>query len=247
MANAPRNRPGRPPWVQAIASRMTPAVKGLVIANAAIYLVSVFVKDLAPFMLAHLAVGPRILREPWRAVTAMFVHFNLPSIVFGLIGIWFVGVTIERALGTRRLLALYFVAGILSNLVTGLLLAVFPARSVYAGMGSAVLALFVAFGRIYGRAPTQILGGLYLKANQAAILFVGLAFVVDLLRRDIPGLAGTVVVTATGYVLGARGGLRETYDTFRARRLRQRYKVIEGGAPGRGGSKKTDRKQKYWN
>jgi membrane associated rhomboid family serine protease len=251
MANAPRDRPGRPGhprWVQAIAERMTPAIKVLVILNAAIYLVSLFVKNIRPLMLAYLTVGPTFRHEPWQALTAMFVHFDLPSIVFGLIGIWFVGVTIERSLGTRRLLALYFVAGILANVATGLLLSRFPGRSIYAGMGPAVLALFVAFGRIYGRTPTQILGSLYLKAHQAAILFVGLAFVVDLLRRDVPGLGGTLVVTVVGYLMGGRGGLREQYETFRARRLRQRYKVLDGGVPSRANKAgKYGRKQKYWN
>jgi hypothetical protein len=38
--------------------------------------------------------------------------------------------------------------------------------------------------------------------------------------------------------------LREAYETFRARRLRQRYKVIDGGVPGRA---KGGRSHKYWN
>jgi hypothetical protein len=45
--------------------------------------------------------------------------------------------------------------------------------------------------------------------------------------------------------MGVPGGLRQAYETFRARRLRQRYKVIDGGLPGR--AKKGGRSQKYWN
>jgi membrane associated rhomboid family serine protease len=244
MANAPRSRDGRPPWVQVLASRMTPAIKVLVIAYAAIYLLYVFVRQVRPLVEEHLTVGPRMLHEPWQPVTAMLVHVDFLTILFGLIGLWFVGEYIERTLGTRRFLVLFFGAGILANVATGLLVPRLGVRDVYCGMAPAVLALFVAFGRIYGRNPTQILGNLYLKATHAAILFVGWAVVANLLARDVPGLAGTIVVTLVGYLLGSRGGLREAYDTFRARRLRQRYKVLDGGVPTRA---KGGRSQKYWN
>jgi membrane associated rhomboid family serine protease len=228
-----------------VASRMTPAIKALVIANAAIYLLYVFVKEARPLMLEHLAVGEHMLREPWQPVTSLFVHLDPLSLLFNIIGLWFVGAFIERTQGTRRFLTLFFGAGILGNVAIGLLAGVLGARSVYAGTSAAVLALFVAFGRIYGRAPTQVLGSLYLKAHHLAMIFVGWALVADLLRRDVPGLAGTVVVTVAGYLIAAPGGLREAYDTFRARRLRQRYKVIDGGIPTRAKSGRSS--QKYWN
>jgi membrane associated rhomboid family serine protease len=224
---------------------MTPAIKTLVIASSAIYLLYVFVVQARPLFQEHLTVGPTMLHEPWQPVTAILVHVDLLSIVFGLIGLWFVGDYIEQKRGTRRFLMLFFGAGILGNVATGLLVPKFGVRAVYCGMGPAVLALFVAFGRIYGRNPVRILGSLHLKAHHAAMLFVGWAVVANLLARDVPGLAGTVVVTAVGYLLGAPGGLREAYDTFRARRLRQRYKVIDGGVPTR--AKGGGRSQKYWN
>ena len=227
-----------------VTARMTPAIKVLVIANVAIYLLYVFVKEVRPLMLEHLAVGEHMLREPWQPVTALFVHFDPLSVVFNLIGLWFVGAFIERTQGTRRFLRLFFGAGVLANIAIGLVASVYGARSVYAGTSAAVLALFVAFGRIYGRQPTQVLGSLYLKANQLAMIFVGWALIADLLRRDLPGMAGTVVVTLVGYFMAAPGGLREAYDTFRARRHRQRYKVIDGGVPSRA---KGGRSHKYWN
>jgi membrane associated rhomboid family serine protease len=208
-----------------VTSRMTPAITALVIANTAIYLMYVFVREVRVPMLEHLAVGESMLHEPWQPVTAMFVHFDPLSFILNLVGLWFVGAFIERTQGTRRFLTLFFGAGILANVAIGLVASVFGARG------------------IYGRAPTQVLGSLYLKANHLAIIFVAWAVVADLLRRDLASLAGTLVVTVVGYVLGAPGGLREAFDAFRARRARQRYKVLDGGAPGRPKS----RSQKYWN
>ncbi|HEV3032015.1 MAG TPA: rhomboid family intramembrane serine protease [Polyangia bacterium] len=244
MPKSPRSGGRRAPWMDTVASRMTPAIKALVIANTAVYLMYVFVKEIRPVMLEHLAVGESMLHEPWQPITAMFVHFDPLSFILNLVGLWFVGAFIERTQGTRRFLTLFFGAGILANVAIGLVASVYGARGVYAGTSGAVLALFVAFARIYGPAPTQVLGSLYLKAHHLAMIFVGWAIVADLLRRDLASLAGTLVVTAVGYVLAAPGGLREAYDTFRARRLRQRYKVIDGGVPGRA---KGTRSHKYWN
>jgi membrane associated rhomboid family serine protease len=244
MPKSPRSGGRRAPWMDTVASRMTPAIKALVIANTAVYLMYVFVKEIRPVMLEHLAVGESMLHEPWQPITAMFVHFDPLSFILNLVGLWFVGAFIERTQGTRRFLTLFFGAGILANVAIGLVASVYGARGVYAGTSSAVLALFVAFARIYGPAPTQVLGTLYLKAHHLAMIFVGWAIIADLLRRDLASLAGTLVVTAVGYVLAAPGGLREAYDTFRARRLRQRYKVIDGGVPGRA---KGGRSHKYWN
>jgi membrane associated rhomboid family serine protease len=244
MPKSPRSGGRRAPWMDTVASRMTPAIKVLVIANTAVYLMYVFVKEIRPVMLEHLAVGESMLHEPWQPITAMFVHFDPLSFILNLVGLWFVGAFIERTQGTRRFLSLFFGAGILANIAIGLVASVYGARGVYAGTSGAVLALFVAFARIYGPAPTQVLGTLYLKAHHLAMIFVGWAIVADLLRRDLASLAGTLVVTAVGYVLAAPGGLREAYDTFRARRLRQRYKVIDGGVPGRA---KGGRSHKYWN
>jgi membrane associated rhomboid family serine protease len=243
MTDIPRRRAVRPPWVNTVAARLTPAIKALVIANTAIYLLYVFVPEARAAMLEHLAVGETFRHEPWQAITAMFVHFDFLSFALNLVGLWFVGAFIERTQGTRRFLTLFFGAGILANVAIGLIASVFGARGVYAGTSMAVLALFVAFARIYGPAPTQVLGGLSMKAHHLAMLFVGWAIIADLLRRDLASLAGTLVVTAAGYLLASPGGLREAYDTFRARRLRQRYKVLDGGVP----SRAKGRSQKYWN
>lgn len=243
MTDIPRRRAARPPWVETVASRLTPAVKALVIADTAVYLMYVFVPAIRAAMLEHLAVGESFRREPWQALTSMFVHFDVLSFALNLVGLWFVGAFIERTQGTRRFLKLFFGAGILANVAIGLVASVFGARGVYAGTSMAVLALFVAFARIYGPAPTQVFGGLSMKAHHLAMIFVAWAIVADLLRRDLASLAGTLVVTAAGYFLAGPGGLREAYDTFRARRQRQRYKVLDGGLP----SRAKGRSQKYWN
>jgi membrane associated rhomboid family serine protease len=235
-----RRRPQRPSWTEPIAQRLTPAIKVMVIASALLYALFVFVTEARPAMMAHLALGPGLFRgELWQPLTSLFVHFDLLGFVFNLIGLWFVGAYIERTQGTGRFLTLFLAAGVLSNLAIAAVAHTGAYRSgdVRDGCSFAVLALFVAFGRIFGRAPAQLLPGLVLQARYLALMFVGWGVVVGLVRRDWPGLAATAVASAVGYLLGAGGSLRELIDGIRARRLRRRYRVIEGGAGRRRGPK----------
>ena len=54
--------------------------------------------------------------EPWRLVTAMFLHGGLGHIAGNMICLWFWGKVTERALGTSRFLLAYFAFGVLGNL-----------------------------------------------------------------------------------------------------------------------------------
>lgn len=229
----PRRRSARPSWTQPITDRLTPTIKALVIANAFAYATYVFIREARPFIEAHLALGPRFFSgEIWQPLTSLFVHFDLISFIFNLIGIWFVGATLEQTQGTRRFLALFLGAGVLANLaIIGISrLRPFHAGDVFAGSSEAILALFVATGRIFGRAPTQVLGGLVLQARTLAAIFVGFFAFMALVRGDWAQLGGTIVATLVGYFGAAPGGWSEAWTAFKTRRARRRYRVIEGGA-----------------
>lgn len=232
----------RPSWSQPIAERLTPAIKAFVIADAIVYALYVFVAQARPAMMAHLALGPGLFSgEIWQPVTSLFVHFDLLGFVFNIIGLWFVGAFIERTQGTRRLVTLFLAAGVLANLTLAGVTHLRPYRAgtVFDGCSFAVLALFVAFGRIYGRAPAQVLGGLSLQARHLALIFVGWGVLASLLRADWAQLAATLVTSVVGYLGAAPGGLSEAWGALKVRRLRRRYRVIDGGA--------ARPSKKYWN
>jgi len=168
--------------------------------------------------------------------------------LLNLIGLWFVGAFIERTNGTRRFLQLFFGSGILAFIALALVARVKP-TALGEGCSYAVLALFVAFGRMYDRAPAQILGGLVMQARHLSMLLVGFAIAMDLARADWASLAATLVASGTGLVLGGRGRgitLREALALFRARRLRRRYRVLDGGQTGERPAA-PKKKDKYWN
>jgi membrane associated rhomboid family serine protease len=243
-----RRRPERPSWTGPIVQRLTPAIKALVIADALLFLVFVFAEPAQAWMKTYLAIWPDFLGalHLWQPVTALFVHFRLIDLIFDVVGLWWMGASLERMQGTRRFLALFFVAGILANVAAALVAHASGVRVSYEGCSWPVLAMFVAFGRLQGRQMTAVFSAaLVLQARVVALVFVGLGVIVSIIQGvstgDWGGLVGTLVAVAVGYLVAAPGGLRELYDSIRVRRLRRRYRVIEGGAPRRG------RSSKYWN
>jgi len=238
MSNLPpRRRSGGPSWTEPIISRLTPKVKVYVVASTLIYLFYVMVPAARSFMETHLALGPRLFSgEVWQPVTALFFYSDFLGFLLNTIGIWFMGPLLERVQGTRSATALFFVSGIAANLAE---IGVSRGSAmVMSGSSNALLALFVAYGRIFGRTETQVIGGLFLQARTLAIVFVVWAVVACLVQGNIPALTGVLTTTAIGYAAGKPGGFADVWQAMKARRARRRYRVLEGGA---------SRKKKYLN
>ncbi len=222
-----------------ITERLSPVIKLLVIVDTLLFSFYALVPQARGFFNDHLALGLALFHgEFWQPATALFVHVDFVSFAFNIIGLWFVGATIERAVGRQRFLILFLVPAVVANLVmAGLAAAGGGTPDRIAGSGLAVLALFVAFGKIFARTPARVMGGLVLQARTLAAIMVGFALLADLARAGQTGpanLVGDVVAVTLAYVLsGGRGaGLRELWLAYRSRQRRRRIQVIEGGRRG---------------
>jgi membrane associated rhomboid family serine protease len=101
---------------------------------------------------------PWTLGEPWRMLTALFVHSerSLFHILFNGYSLWVLGMVLERLLGARRFLALFFTAGLGGSLAV-LLLA--PTQAVI-GASGAIFGLFgtlLVIQRNFGGTNPQLL------------------------------------------------------------------------------------------
>jgi membrane associated rhomboid family serine protease len=244
------SRDPTPPWFRPVQDRLSPTITALVVVNALLFALYAVVKPSQAFIDAHLVLGPaallaRPIPEVWQVVTSLFFHIDLWSFFFNLLGLWFVGATIERQLGRTRFLMLFLIPAVLGNLVMAGLMLIPGHGERFAGSGLAVLALFVAFGRLYDRTPARILGGLVLEARTLTLILVAFALLADLLRGSMVALGGDVVALLTGYVLsGGRGaGLRELFTRFGRRGSKRRFSVVDGGRPG----SKDERRSRYLN
>jgi membrane associated rhomboid family serine protease len=226
--------------LRTIASRLTPAVRALIGISTVLYLAFALVDAAQILIGAHLALGLSVWREPWQLVTSIVVEARGQNLFFSALGLWFIGGELERTQGTRRFLWLFFASGFAANVVIALL-APYTMIHVHAGMAPAMLALFVAFARIYGPVPTMpFFVGPTIKASWAAAAFILLAVLNDLDIHDYAHIVGIGVACLTAYVLAVPGGLA---DKLRLPRGKARYKVLDGGASPR----KATGRHKYWN
>ena len=61
--------------------------------------------------------------QPYRLLTAMFLHASPIHIIFNMMSLWWIGGPLEAALGRARYLALYFVSGLAGSALTYLIAA----------------------------------------------------------------------------------------------------------------------------
>jgi membrane associated rhomboid family serine protease len=219
-----------------ITERLSPTIRNLVIVEAALFGLYIMASPLRAPITEHLALGPLVAAgEYWQPATALFVHLDLWSFIFDLIGLWFVGATIERTLGRRRFLLILFGAGLAANVVMALLVATLQWPGIYAGCGDCVLALFVALGVIYGRAEVRVFGSLVLQARILTAILVGMSILSAVFQRAWPSLAGTLVAIGLGYFLaGGKSGPILDFLTRWTRPRRSGFEVLEGGRGKRG-------------
>ena len=92
-------------------NRMTPAVRILIVINVALF----FLSRLIPYKMTEILGLYLPVNEKyavWQYLTGMFMHHGVIHLVINMAGLFFFGCIVERALGTKRFVILYFLAGI---------------------------------------------------------------------------------------------------------------------------------------
>lgn len=220
-----------PPWMRPLAQRLSPTIRALVVAVAVPWLVYILVKPLRGLMDEYLVLGPNVLRGyVWQVATAIFIDRN-PLAFLNFLGLWFVGAAIERTLGRRRFLLVFFVSGLAANVVSALLAAWWGLWMLTSGCGDSVLGLFVGLAVLYGPAQVRVIGSLAMPARVLAGLFVLLAVLSSAAYGAWPAMFGTLTAVVTAYLLcGGRGqGSGHLMAWLRHKLARRRMRVMEGG------------------
>lgn len=85
------------------------------------------------------------LHRPWTILTAMFVHANIWHILFNMLALFYFGRMLTMIIGPNKFLLVYFVGGILGNLlflllnISSLSLLIGASGAVYAVAGALVV------------------------------------------------------------------------------------------------------------
>ena len=112
----------------------------------------------------------------YRVLTAQFSHFNISHLLFNMAALYSIGHTIERAIGSWKLLALYLSAGALGN---GLSLCVFLSSHqdvLLAGASGAIFALLGHLTYVYimrDKYRLYAFGGGFVLSSLSGGSFVG--------------------------------------------------------------------------
>ncbi len=203
----------------------------MVLTLVASFLIYVMAPAARVAMDAYLALGADTLpSRPWQIATALLFERSAWGLL-NIIGLWFAGAAVERALGTRRFLLLFFLSGLASNATVALLASPGTLMATVSGVGDSVLALIVAMAVLYRNTPLRIWGALALPARTLAIALIVISVVLTLRPGTWPLAGGTLAASLTAYFLagGKGGGLKDFWTRWRHKARRSRYHVLDGG------------------
>jgi len=213
---------------------MTPAVKGLLIANLAVFVLQTltgggisgrlsvigewlsFVPGLAIYKL-----------QVWRFFTYMFLHGSLGHIAFNMLGLWIFGTQIEARWGQRTFLVYYFSCGLGAAVLYGLFnLAGLGSIIPMLGASGAIFGILLAYGMTFPDNVILVMFILPMKAKYAVMLF-GLIELLSIPHGGSVAHLAHLGGMVTGFIF-----LRVTMGGAR----RGGARVSSGGAGGSGGS-----------
>jgi membrane associated rhomboid family serine protease len=107
----------------------------------------------------------------WQFFTYMFLHSTTDPwhLIFNMLGLWMFGGEVERMLGSRRFLTLYFTAGIFA----GICCCIFTPWTPILGASGAIFAIEVAFA-MYFPNSTVIFYFIPMKAKYLVMIFASI-------------------------------------------------------------------------
>jgi membrane associated rhomboid family serine protease len=156
------------------ASRITPWVLRLIIANAVVLLLmrTIFI---SPALTSALAFSPAdALREPWTFLTYMFVHAGLLHLLGNMLMLFVFGTAVENRMGSRTFILYYLLCGV-GAAVFSLALSGIMNVSPFLGASGAVLGVALAFAIYWPDAELVIFPiPVPIRARTLVALLVGL-------------------------------------------------------------------------
>ena len=160
-----------------LGSNWSPVVKVLIVINTLVYLSFLLVgNQVNPSLgisyrnlfMALLSVDPNAILHHftlWQLLTYLFVHEAFYHFLFNMLGLWWFGSDVERALGSKRFIRYYFFTGIGAGLVS-----VFMNLPTIGASGS-IYGLLLAYGLLFPERVLYLYFVIPIKAKYCVLLF----------------------------------------------------------------------------
>lgn len=220
---------------------LTPAIKAIVAANVAAFLISLMI----PAITLYFGLRPADIfgrLHIWQPITYMFLHAGVFHILFNMLALWMFGVELERTWGSRYFLKYYFVCGVGAAMTT-VLLSFLPGtfgQQLYAsltiGASGAVYGVLLAYAMYFPNRPIYM----YFVFPIPAKYFVAIIGAISLLSSMSGPGGGIAHTTHLGGLLAGylylKGGridllseIKYHYLKWRINRTRRKFDVYSGG------------------
>ena len=154
--------------------------------------------------------------EVWQLITCGFLHANFLHLAINMYALWMFGSDVERAIGPRNYLTLYFASLLCSSATQLVVVSMMTSAGIYPTVGAsgAIFGILLAFGMLF---PRRTIVLLIPPIPMPAIVFVVLYAVLELFS----GVFGTDQGVAHFAHLG---GMVGAYLTLRRWRRRERFR-----------------------
>lgn len=164
--------------------QMPIATRTIIAINVAVFIVQILVgANLNTWIIQHFGFDPNFptaFLEPWRIITYGFLHADFFHLLFNMLWFWWMGRSVEEAIGPRSFTMIYvsaLIAGAVFHSISGI---VFDYNLVI-GASAAVNGIMVAFAVMFPRTPIMLF---LLPPIEARYLVTGLVAIDILLLNS---------------------------------------------------------------
>ena len=160
-----------------------PVIKGLLIANIAVFLIFNFF--FSSFSAGQYNLGDVVFRYgalfpvnhgflPWQIFTYMFMHANFMHLFFNMLALWMFGMELENLWGSKKFLFYYLMCGVGAALANLFIAPLFGNIGPTVGASGSIYGVLVAFGYIFPNRNIYLYFFIPLKAKYLILLYMAI-------------------------------------------------------------------------
>ncbi len=200
---------------------LTPAIKNLMIIMGIVFLLQEVVSRM---MVVYLGLLPALVWHElylWQLFTYIFLHGDIPHILFNLLALWMFGGELETLWGSRRFLFYFFFCGIGAGMITVLCTIILTPQYQLVpviGASGAIYGILLAFGWLFPNRPIYV----YFLFPIPAKYFVAIFGFLEFIYFSRGGGGGISHITHLGGLLF--GFVYMAYPVIRQKIRREYYK-----------------------
>ena len=173
--------------------------------------------------------------SPWGVFTSIFSHFDFFHLLFNMLFLYFIGKITEFYLGSKSIIILYILGGVIGSFIEILAHSIFPTlnqiNTFVVGASGSIMAIFIAISVYKPATDVNLYGVFKVKIIWLAIVY----FILDLIKIGTPdGIAHLAHIggALTGLILlNNKGLILNKINDLLLSKPKINLKVKKGGRP----------------